>query len=33
MGNEQENDSQQRWTTKRKTALVMSILKGDISNQ
>jgi len=33
MGNEQENDSQQRWTTKRKTALALSILKGDISTQ
>lgn len=33
MGNEQENDIQQRWTTKRKTALVLSILKGEISTQ
>jgi len=28
-----ENESVQRWTTKRKAALVLSILKGDISTQ
>ena len=33
MGNEQENDVQQRWTTKRKSALVLSIMKGEISSQ
>lgn len=30
---EQENEIQQRWTTKRKAALVVSILKGEISTQ
>ena len=33
MEKEQESESAQRWTTKRKTALVLSILKGDISSQ
>ncbi len=33
MEKEQESESAQRWTTKRKTALVVSILKGDISSQ
>jgi transposase-like protein len=33
MDKEQENENAQRWTTKRKTALVLSILKGDISSQ
>ena len=33
MEKEQENESAQRWTTKRKTALVLNILKGDISTQ
>jgi hypothetical protein len=33
MGSEIEKDSTQRWTTKRKTALVLNILKGDISAQ
>lgn len=28
-----ENDVARRWTTKRKTALVLSILKGDTSTQ
>ncbi len=28
-----ENESMQRWTTKRKAVLVLSILKGDISTQ
>jgi len=28
-----ENESVQRWTTKRKAALVLSILKGDISTR
>ena len=33
MEKEQENEGTQRWTTKRKTALVLNILKGDISTQ
>jgi hypothetical protein len=33
MDKEQENESAQRWTTKRKTVLVLNILKGDISSQ
>ncbi len=33
MNNEQDKDAGQRWTTKRKTTLVISILKGDISTQ
>lgn len=33
MDKEQENENAQRWTTKRKTALVLNILKGDISSQ
>ena len=33
MTNEQERDAAQRWTTKRKAALVVNILKGDISAQ
>jgi transposase-like protein len=33
MNNEQEKDAAQRWTTKRKTALVLNILKGDLSSQ
>jgi transposase-like protein len=30
---EQENEVQQRWTTRRKTALVLSIMKGELSIQ
>ncbi len=30
---DKENKIQQRWTTKRKASLVMSILKGEISPQ
>lgn len=30
---EQENEIQQRWTTKRKAALVVNILKGELSTQ
>jgi transposase-like protein len=33
MTNEQNKDNGQRWTTKRKAALVLSILKGEISIQ
>ena len=30
---DQQKDDVQRWTTKRKAALVLSIVKGDTSNQ
>jgi transposase-like protein len=30
---DKENEIQQRWTTKKKAALVISILKGEISSQ
>jgi transposase-like protein len=33
MENIMDNELQQRWTTKRKTSLVLTILKGDISVQ
>lgn len=33
MENIMDNELQQRWTTKRKTGLVLTILKGDISVQ